>query len=106
MIDYNNDYYNRKIDRMVFSNKKRIKSLCRSLADEQLEFLDGEELGSLCLTDEKGTTVRKVRRILEKRVYQNYWRTVRYIELGSNKNKAAVQKYMSRINRNILRVAN
>ena len=56
------------------SEKKYIKSCSAVLADERLDFLGGECLGDLTIGIESNATCRKVRRIMEKRVAQEFWR--------------------------------
>ena len=64
MKNYNDRYY---------SETKRIKRQSQALAEERLEFMNGKKLGDLDIAIEGGATIRKVRRILEKRVSQKYW---------------------------------
>lgn len=66
MNNYNAYYY---------SETKKIKRLSKALADERLAFMDGKRLGNLDIAIEGGPTLRKVRRIIEKRVNQNYWKS-------------------------------
>ena len=56
------------------SEKKYIKSRSAALAEERLSFLGGERLGDLSISIECNATCRKVRRIMEKRVAQEFWR--------------------------------
>lgn len=64
-----------RYDKPYHSEKKYIKNISDSLSDERLSFMDGKRLGDVDIFIEDNATVRKVRRILEKRVCQEYWRT-------------------------------
>lgn len=44
-----------------------------SLSDIRLDFLNGTRLGDVDIFIESNATVRKVRRIMEKRICQRYW---------------------------------
>ncbi len=57
-----------------YSECKRIKRQSQALANERLEFMNGKRLGDLDIAIEGGATLRKVRRIIEKRVSQKYWK--------------------------------
>ena len=58
-----------------YSESKRIKRQSNALAEERLGFMNGKRLGDLDIAIEDGATLRKVRRILEKRVNQKYWKS-------------------------------
>lgn len=68
MRHYNNDRAPR------FSENRYIKGQSRKLADEKLKFMDGSRLGDLSIGIEDNATCRKVRRIMEKRVAQEFWK--------------------------------
>ena len=57
-----------------FSEKRYIRKQSAALADERLSFLSGERLGDLSIRIECNATCRKVRRIMEKRIAQEFWR--------------------------------
>ena len=82
-------------------NKRKSRSICRSIAEEKLSFKDGAELGSLSIVIEDGETKRKVRRIVEKRVCKKYWKTKKNAAILDNKHRAATKKYVSRVTRKI-----
>ena len=82
-------------------NKKKAHSLCRSIAEEQLAFKDGAELGSLSIGIEDGATKRMVRRIVEKRVCKEYWKQQKRGGVPDNKHRAATKKYVSRVTQKI-----
>ena len=67
-----------------YSEKKYIKKQSTIISGERLTFLDGERLGDLNIEDESNATCRKVRRIIEKRVAQNFWRTTSYRKTQGN----------------------
>ena len=58
-----------------YSESKRIKRQSYALAEERLGSMNGKRLGDLDIAVEGGATIRKVRRILEKRVSQKYWKS-------------------------------
>lgn len=60
-------------NKIYYSECKRIKRQSQALAEERLSFMNGKRLGDLDITIEDGATLRKVRRIIEKRVNQKYW---------------------------------
>lgn len=64
--------YNNKAPR--FSENRYIKGQSRKLADEKLKFMDGSRLGDLSILIEGNATRRMVRRIMEKRVAQEFWK--------------------------------
>ena len=55
--------------------RKHIWKQSRALSDERLSFMDGKRLGDVDIRIECNATIRKVRRIMEKRICQEYWRT-------------------------------
>lgn len=82
-------------------NKRKAHSLCRSIAEEELSFKDGAPLGSLSISIEDGETKRKVRRIVEKRVCKEYWKTRKNAAITDNKHRAATKKYVSSVTKKI-----
>ena len=56
-----------------FSEKHYIKNRVESLSGERLLFLDGRRLGDVELREHDAATGRKLRRIIEKRVAQDFW---------------------------------
>lgn len=82
-------------------NKKKAHSLCRSIAEEKLNFKDGAELGSLSIGIEDGATKRMVRRIVEKRVCKEYWKQQKRGSVATNKHRAATKKYVARVTHKI-----
>ena len=58
----------------LYCEKRYIKNRSVILADERLDFMGGERLGDVPIGIEDNATRRKIRRILEKRVAQHFWR--------------------------------
>ena len=56
-----------------YKDTKYIRRQSRSLSEERLCFRNGERMGDILIGIENGKTHRKVRRIIEKRVCQDYW---------------------------------
>ena len=66
----------RDFDRICrFSETKYIMNRTRKLACEQLAFMDGKRLGDVSIGIEDNANCRKIRRIIEKREAQSFWRT-------------------------------
>ena len=61
---------------MRHCEKKHIKNQSQKLSSEKLNFKDGVALGDVDIFIDGGKTRNKVRRIVEKRVAQDYWKTV------------------------------
>ena len=64
-----------RYDKPFHSEMKHIKNFSDNLSEERLSFLDGKRLGDVDIFIECNAPVRKVRRIIEKRTCQEYWRT-------------------------------
>ena len=101
MKNIKNNYLNDCVQTVKSYNKRKSHSLCRSIAEEKLSFKDGVELGSLSIGIEDGETKRKVRRIVEKRVCKEYWKTKKSSAILDNKHRAATKKYVSSVTRKI-----
>lgn len=65
------------------------------MAEERLDFLGGERLGDLSIGIESNATCRKVRRIMEKRVAQEFWSQAAPGKKTGNHPRYAVKRYMS-----------
>lgn len=59
---------------MRYSEKKYIKNLTRKISYEKLSFKDGIALADVDIFIDGGKTRNMVRRIVEKRVGQAYWK--------------------------------
>ena len=60
---------------MKHCEKKHNKNQTRKISSEKLNFKDGLSLGEVDIFIDGGKTRNKVRRIVEKRVAQDYWKT-------------------------------
>lgn len=65
--------YTSEFGEIWYKDTRYIRRQSRSLSEERLAFRGGERLGDLSIGIEGGKTLRKVRRIIEKRVCQDYW---------------------------------
>ena len=65
--------YTSEFGEIRYKDTKYIRRQSRSLSEERLVFRNGERLGDILIGIESGKTLRKVRRIIEKRVCQDYW---------------------------------
>ena len=92
--------YTSEFGEIRYKDKKYIRRQSRSLSEERLSFRDGERLGDVSIGIESGKTLRKVRRIIEKRVCQDYWNQR---ESGRNtaRNRYAMKHRVSNHLRNI-----
>ena len=88
-----------RYEKPYHSEKKYIKNISESLSGERLGFMDGRRLGDIDIFIEDNATVRKVRRILEKRVCQEYWRTRG--GNGGNGDRQRMRQHVSNQFRNI-----
>lgn len=61
---------------MRHCEKKHIKNQTRKISSERLNFKEGGTLGEVDIFIDGGKTRNMVRRIVEKRVSQDYWKTV------------------------------
>ena len=59
---------------MKYCESKHIKNQTRKISSERLNFKDGVALGDVDIFIDGGMTRKKVRRIVEKRVCQGYWK--------------------------------
>lgn len=55
--------------------KKNIKKQTKVLSEVKLSFMKGKTLGDIDILTESGSTRRKVRRIIEKRVCQDFYKS-------------------------------
>lgn len=84
----------------LFRNRRDIRREGKTLAMERLNFKNGARLGDLDMGSEKGLTIRKVRRIVEKRVNQNYWKN-RSVRDNGNQSRYSNQHHVSNHMRNL-----
>jgi hypothetical protein len=85
----------------LHSEKRFIKNQSYAIAEERLAFLDGERLGNLSIGIEDNATCRKIRRIMEKRVAQNFWRTASYGKKQGNGARYETRHHVSNHFKNI-----
>lgn len=81
-----------------YSNTSYIKAKTSAIRNERLDFMEGKRLGDLSIRIEDNATVRKVRRIVEKRVSQNYYRKNPGVKWSA---KYATRHHKSNILKNI-----
>ena len=84
-----------------FSETKYIKNQSATLAEERLAFLDCERLGDLPIRIECNATCRKVRRIMEKRIAQEFWRNASASKKSGNGARYRMRHNVSNHFRNI-----
>ena len=70
--------YTSEFGEIRYKDTKYIRRQSRSLSEERLAFRNGERLGDVSISIESGKTLRMVRRIVEKRVCQDYWNQREY----------------------------
>ena len=70
--------YTSEFGGIQYKDTKYIRRQSRSLSEERLAFRNGERLGDVSISIESGKTLRMVRRIVEKRVCQDYWNQREY----------------------------
>ena len=83
------------------SEKRYIRKQSAALADERLTFLGGERLGDLSIRIECNATCRKVRRIMEKRIAQEFWRNASAAKRSGNRARYEMRHHVSNHFRNI-----
>lgn len=59
----------------LIRNRKDIRRQSDTLSREALRFSDGQTLGEIAFASTDGDTSRKIRRIIEKRVCQEFWKS-------------------------------
>ena len=64
---------NRMKRNLYHSETSYIRNQSRKLSEERLGFMDGIRLSEVDIFIEDNATVRQVRRIMEKRISQQYW---------------------------------
>lgn len=84
-----------------YSETKNIRRQSKSLAEERLSFMDGKRLGDLDIAIEGGATLRKVRRIIEKRVSQKYWKNAGAKDARTNYSRHATKRHLTNQMKNI-----
>ena len=92
--------YTSEFGEIRYKDMRDIRRQSRSLSEERLAFRDGERLGDISIGIEGGQTLRKVRRIIEKRVCQDYWNQ-RESGRSTARNRYAMKHRVSNHLRNI-----
>ena len=85
--------------RTLYRDTKRIMNQSQALSDERLLFLDGKRLGDVDIFIEDNACLRKVRRIVEKRVSQDYWKGRGHT--NGNGDRQCMKRHMSNHFKNI-----
>lgn len=88
----------RAMKNIYYSNTSYIKAKTSAIRNGRLDFMEGKKLGDLSIRIEDNATVRKMRRIVEKRVSQNYYSKNPDIKRSA---KYATRHHMSNILKNI-----
>lgn len=83
----------------LFCEMRFIKSQTAAYADERIYFKNGKRLGDIYIYDNK--TCRKVRRILEKRVAQDYWKSARPSNARTNRGRYETRHFAANHFQNI-----
>lgn len=65
---------------IYYSETSYIKASTAAISNEKLSFKGGQRLGDLSIGIEDNATLRKVRRIVEKRVSQKFYRTHSHVK--------------------------
>lgn len=84
---------------MRHCEKKHIRKQSRRLYEEKLTFKDGITLGEVDIFIDGGKTRKMVRRIVEKRVAQDYWKRAR--GCGDNYDRYRTRHHVSNHLKNI-----
>lgn len=92
--------YTSEFGEIRYKDTKYIKRQSHYLSRERLAFRNGERLGEIAIGIESGKTLRMVRRIIEKRVCQDYWNNGRAGE-GTARDRYRMKRRVSNQLRNI-----
>ena len=85
----------------LYSETGYIKSQTQNLANERLAFRDGERLGDVSILIEDNATCRKIRRIMEKRVCQTFWKNASVGKRAGNRARYETRHQVSNHFKNI-----
>lgn len=86
-------------DTPLYCEMRFIKSQTAAYAEERISFKNGKRLGDIYIHDSK--TCRKVRRILEKRVAQDYWKSARTKSRITNRGRYETRHFLANQFQNI-----
>lgn len=83
-VTKNHETMNNTENTIRLSETKYILNRTRKLAGEQLEFMGGKRLGDVSIRIEDNACCRKIRRIVEKREAQSFWRSSSHAKTQGN----------------------
>lgn len=83
----------------LFCESRYIKSRTAAYASQRISFKNGRRLGDIRIHD--NATFRKVRRILEKRVAQDYWKNAFDSSASTNRGRYETRRYLANQFQNI-----
>jgi hypothetical protein len=81
------------------SEQKHIKNRTDAYASQRMNFKHGRRLGDIYISD--NSTCKKVRRILEKRVAQDYWKSARTKSRFTNRGRYETRHFLANQFQNI-----
>ena len=81
------------------SEQKHIKNQTEAYASHRMNFKHGRRLGDIYISD--NSTCKKVRRILEKRVAQDYWKSARTKRRFTNRGRYETRHFLANQFQNI-----
>lgn len=80
-------------DNLLFCETRYIKNRTASYASQRMNFKNGRRLGDIHIHD--NATCRKVRRILEKRVAQDYWKSAFASSAFTNRGRYETRRHLA-----------
>ncbi len=86
-------------DNLLFCETRYIKNRTASYASQRMNIKNGRRLGDIHIHD--NATCKKVRRILEKRVAQDYWKSAFASSAFSNRSRYETRRYLANQFKNI-----
>ncbi len=86
------------------SEQKHIKNRTDAYASQRMNFKNGRRLGDIYISD--NSTCKKVRRILEKRVAQDYWKNARMKSRFTNRGRYETRHFLANQFQNIYGLSN
>lgn len=89
---------------ILLSETKYILNRTRKLADEQLAFLGGKRLGEVSIRIEDNACCRKIRRIVEKREAQSFWKSSSHAKTQGNGARYRIRRNVSNQFKNLFGV--
>lgn len=86
-------------DNHLFCETRYINNRTASYASQRMNFKHGQQLGDIYIHDT--STCKKVRRILEKRVAQDYWKSARTKSRFTNRGRFETRHFLANQFQNI-----